>query len=60
MSRLVLNSESHTEEAAYNMADFAQMFDEDEIRKTAKFLLMLFYYVDRFHLKSYLKDKFTM
>lgn len=60
MSRLVLNSESHTEEAAYNMADFAQMFDEDEIRKTAKFLLMLFYYVDRFHLKSYLKDKFTI
>lgn len=60
MSRLVLNSESHTEEAAYDMADFSQMFDDDEIRKTAKYLLMLFYYVNRFHLKSYLGGNFSV
>lgn len=60
MSRLILNSESHTEEAAYDMANFSQMFDEEEIRKTAKYLLMLFYYVDRFHLKSYLDDNYSI
>lgn len=60
MSRLILNSESHTEEKAYNMGDFSEMFDEEEIKKTAKYLLMLFYYVDSFHLKSYLKDDFSV
>ena len=57
MSRLVLNTESHTEEKVYGLDGFTPMFDEEEIRKTAKYLLMLFYHVDRFHLKSYLKDK---
>lgn len=56
MSRLILNTESHTEETVYDMEGFSQMFDEEEIRKTAKYLLMLFYYVDKFHLKSYLGD----
>lgn len=56
MSRLILNTESHTEEKAYDMDVFSTMFDEDEIRKTAKYLLMLFWYVDNFHLKSYLGD----
>ena len=56
MSRLILNTESHTEEKIYDMDEFSQMFDDEEIRKTAKYLLMLFYYVDRFHLKSYLGD----
>lgn len=60
MSRLILNSESHTEENAYDMGDFSEMFGEDEIKKTAKYLLMLFYYVDSFHLKSYLKDDFSI
>lgn len=50
MSRLVLNTESHMEERVYELNDFSPMFDEDEIRKTAKYLLMLFYYVDGFHL----------
>lgn len=58
MSRLILNTESHTEETVYDMEGFSQMFDEEEIRKTAKYLLMLFYYVDRFHLKSYLEGNF--
>lgn len=54
MSRLILNTESHTEERIYDMHDFTPMFEEEEIRKTAKYLLILFYYVDPFHLKSYL------
>ena len=54
MSRLILNTESHTEEKIYDMHDFSPMFEEEEIRKTAKYLLILFYYVDPFHLKSYL------
>lgn len=54
MSRLILNTESHTEEKIYEMHDFTPMFEEEEIRKTARYLLMLFYYVDPFHLKSYL------
>lgn len=58
MSRLILNTESHTEEKIYDMDEFSQMFDDEEIRKTAKYLLMLFYYVDRFHLKSYLEGNF--
>lgn len=58
MSRLILNTESHTEETVYDMEGFSQMFDKEEIRKTAKYLLMLFYYVDRFHLKSYLEGNF--
>ena len=60
MSRLILNTESHTEESVYDMANFSQMFDEDEIRKTAKYLLMLFYYVNSFHLKSYLGEEFSV
>ena len=54
MSRLILNTESHTEEKIYDMHDFTPMFEEEEIRKTAKYLLILFYYVDPFHLESYL------
>lgn len=60
MSRLVLNSESHTEEKSYSLESFASLFSEEEIRKTAKYLLMLFYYVDEFHLKSYLGDNFEV
>lgn len=60
MSRLILNTESHTEEKIYDMNDFTPMFNEGEIRKTAKYLLMLFYYVDCFHLKSYLKNDFEV
>lgn len=60
MSRLVLNSESHTEEKSYSLESFASLFSEEEIRKTAKYLLMLFYYVDKFHLKSYLEDNFEV
>ena len=60
MSRLILNTESHMEERVYELNDFSPMFDEDEIRKTAKYLLMLFYYVDGFHLKSYLGDKYSI
>ena len=60
MSRLILNTESHTEEKIYDMHDFTPMFEEEEIRKTAKYLLILFYYVDPFHLKSYLgSDNFS-
>lgn len=57
MSRLILNTESHTEEKIYDMHDFTPMFEEEEIKKTAKYLLILFYYVDPFHLKSYLGIK---
>lgn len=60
MSRLILNTESHTEEKIYDMHDFTPMFEEEEIKKTAKYLLILFYYVDPFHLKSYLgSDNFS-
>ena len=58
MSRLILNTESHTEEKIYDMHDFTPMFEEEEIRKTAKYLLILFYYVDPFHLKSYLGNNY--
>ena len=34
--------------------DFKKEMEEEEIRKTAKYLLILFYYVDPFHLESYL------
>ena len=60
MSRLVLNSESQTEEKSYSLESFASLFSEEEIRKTAKYLLMLFYYVDKFHLKSYLEGNFEV
>lgn len=60
MSRLILNTESHTEEQIYDMLDFTPMFEEEEIKKTARYLLMLFYYVDPFHLKSYLGDNFSV
>lgn len=60
MSRLILNTDSHTEEKIYDMHDFTPMFEEEEIKKTAKYLLILFYYVDPFHLKSYLgSDNFS-
>lgn len=57
MSRLILNTESHSEEQIYDMHDFTPMFEDQEIKKTAKYLLMLYYYVDPFHLKSYLGNE---
>lgn len=54
MVRLVLNGESHTEEAVYTLDSFAPMFSVEEMRKTAKYILMLFYYVNLGHLESYL------
>lgn len=59
MCRLILNTESHSEEKSYDMNAFSAMYNEQEIRETAKYLLLLFYYVDPYHLKSYLgNDKF--
>lgn len=55
MVRLVLNGESHTEEAVYTLDGVTQMFSVDELRKTSKYILMLFYYVNPEHLESYLE-----
>lgn len=55
MVRLVLNGESHTEEAVYTLDCVTQMFSVDELRKTPKYILMLFYYVNPEHLESYLE-----
>lgn len=54
MVRLILNGESHTEEAVYTLDSFTPMFSIEEMRKTAKYILMLFYYVNIGHLESYL------
>lgn len=54
MIRLVLNGESHTEETVYTLDSFTPMFSIEEMRKTAKYILMLFYYVNPGHLESYL------
>ena len=58
MYRLVLNTESHTEERAYNFAE-TKMFDyisSDEKKITAKNVLILLYLLDPSHLKLHELD----
>lgn len=57
MWRLVLNSESHTEEGANSLSIMAKYFTREEKQKTAKSLLLFLYYINKVHLVAYLKEK---
>lgn len=54
MTRLVLNSDSHTKEMTYDLDSFEKMFSKEEVKKTAKYILMFFYYINEGHLNAYL------
>jgi len=56
MTRLVLNGESHREEATYSLMPDA-IFSNEEKRKTAKSILLFLYYLDPLHFKAFLNDK---
>ena len=57
MWRLVLNSESHTEEGAYSLDLMVENYTRKEKLKTAKSLLLFLYYINKVHLVAYLKEK---
>lgn len=59
MSRLILNSESHTEECIYSLNDFNDLYDVKEMRKTAKSILTLLYNINYLHLEKYLGHEET-
>lgn len=54
MFRLVLNGESHEEEAAYALSNFDELYTVDEKRRTAKCVLLLLYYINKPHLAAYI------
>lgn len=56
MFRLVLNGESHEEEAAYALSNFDELYTVDEKRRTAKCVLLLLYYINKPHLAAYIND----
>ncbi len=56
MFRLVLNGESHEEEAAYSLSNFDELYAIGEKRRTAKCVLLLLYYINKPHLAAYIDD----
>jgi hypothetical protein len=54
MARLVLNSESHTEEAMYSLNNFSNLYEENEIKKTAQSVLTFLYNINKLHIEKYL------
>lgn len=61
MYRLVLNTESHLKERSRQLLtnSFKEHFSIDEKKRTAKDILMFFYYIDIVHLKFHLKKEAT-
>lgn len=56
MYRLILNGESHEEEAAYTLNNFDELYAIGEKRRTAKCVLLLLYYINKPHLAAYIND----
>lgn len=56
MFRLILNGESHEEEAAYTLNNFDELYAIGEKRRTAKCVLLLLYYINKPHLAAYIDD----
>ena len=56
MYRLILNGESHEEEAAYTINNFDELYAIGEKRRTAKCVLLLLYYINKPHLAAYIDD----
>lgn len=56
MYRLVLNGDSHEEEAAYTLNNFDELYAIGEKRRTAKCVLLLLYYINKPHLAAYIND----
>ena len=56
MYRLILNGDSHEEEAAYTINNFDELFAIGEKRRTAKCILLLLYYINKPHLAAYIND----
>lgn len=54
MARLVLNSESHTEEAMYSLNNFFDLYEANEIKKTAQSVLTFLYNINKLHIEKYL------
>lgn len=57
MSRLVLNSESHTEESVSTLGGLLRYYSSEEKKRTARELLIFLYYVNGDHVKAYLGEK---
>ena len=56
MYRLILNGDSHEEEAAYTINNFDELYAIGEKRRTAKCVLLLLYYINKPHLSAYIND----
>ena len=56
MYRLILNGDSHEEEAAYTINNFDELYAKAEKRRTAKCVLLLLYYINKPHLAAYIND----
>lgn len=56
MFRLVLNGESHEEEAVYSLSNFDELYTIGEKRRTAKCVLLLLYYINKPHLAAYIDN----
>ena len=56
MYRLILNGDSHEEEAAYSINNFDELYAIAEKRRTAKCVLLLLYYINKPHLAAYIND----
>ena len=56
MYRLILNGDSHEEEAAYTINNFDELYAIAEKRRTAKCVLLLLYYINKPHLAAYIND----
>lgn len=56
MNRLILNTESHTEEATYTLTGINVHFTREEKVQTAKSVLLFLSYISHPHLSSYLKE----
>lgn len=57
MCRLVLNSESHTEESVSTLGGLFRYYSPQEKKRTARGLLIFLFYVNRDHVKAYLGEE---
>ena len=55
--RLVLNSESHTEESVSTFGGLFRYYSPEEKKRTAMELLLFLFYVNRDHVKAYLGEE---
>lgn len=57
MYRLTLNTESHMAENVYTLNSITSCFTREEKVQTAKSVLLFLLYINKSHLKAYLKDE---